>query len=102
MEYSSQRRDDSCERWSTRKACGLDDRDSRRHRAVATVSGGDSTVASRVPVIKAASLSGAPPLARIVAALRGIFHSLNARVTARSLEPPKLTMPIFLPMRSAG
>jgi ABC-type nitrate/sulfonate/bicarbonate transport system substrate-binding protein len=34
-EYSPQRSNDSCERWSAGKACGLNDRDSRRHRAVA-------------------------------------------------------------------
>src|SRR5437773_10616657 len=41
-------------------------------REAATVSGGDSTVASIAPVIKAASLSGAPPLTRMGRAARNI------------------------------
>ena len=71
-------------------------------RAAATVSGGESTVASITPLVRAASRSATPPLTKIVTALRGIFHSLSAKLTAKSLEPPKLRMPNFLPIRSAG
>src|SRR5204862_7295971 len=71
-------------------------------REAAAVSGGDSMVASIAPVIKPARLSGAPPLTRMVGALRGLFHSLNAILTARSVEPPNLKIPIFYPMSPDG
>jgi hypothetical protein len=71
-------------------------------RAATTVSGGDKTVASMARVDNAARRSGAPPLAKIVTAWREIFHSLRARVIARSVEPPKLRIPLFLPTRSDG
>src|ERR1041384_5885069 len=71
-------------------------------RAAAIVSGGDRTVASSTRDDNPASRSGAPPAAKIVIDERGGFHSLSASATARSVEPPKLRMPIYLPTRSAG
>ena len=74
----------------------------RRYTRSLKVSGGDRTVASSAFVDIAESLAGALPVARTVTDCRGMFHSLSARFTASSFDPPKLRTPIFFPIRSAG
>src|SRR5262249_54635016 len=53
-------------------------------------------------VVSPTSRFAPPPACKTVTLSRGIFHSRSNRVTARSLPPPKPTIPIFFPIRSAG